>query len=319
MSKLVFFGTPDYVVPILDALVKYHEILTVVTQPPKPVGRKQVLTPSPVAQWAGSHKIPVYTDITLLCNSVKADVGILAAYGKLVPKNTIGHFPHGIINIHPSLLPKYRGASPIQAAIASGEKEIGVTIIKLDEELDHGPILAQFAESIKPDDTTGSLRDRLFKKAAETLTEILPHYLERRITPREQDHREATYTKIIKKEHGFIPGKFISAALQGVALQEKWPVLFIKDSSLIPNSFFLERFIRALSPWPCTWTQVQLASYQVNPPKARLAKGGKSSRIKILKAHVEDRKLVLDEVQLEGKNPVSWQQFAQGHPQFQFV
>lgn len=306
MSKLVFFGTPDYVVPILDALVKHHEILAVMTQPPKPVGRKQVLTPSPVAQWASSHKILSLTDFQ---NLPSADVGILAAYGELVPRATIEHFPHGIINLHPSLLPKYRGASPVQGAIAAGEKETGVTIIKLDEELDHGPILAQFTEEVKPDDTTGTLRDRLFKKATETLLTILPAYLEGKIQLREQDHEKATYTKIVEKEHGLIPPKYLQKALIGEAIKELFSIPFIKDFSLIPDSSFLEHFIRALSPWPCTWTQVQLTSYQVN----------KLSRLKILKAHIEDGKLVLDEVQLEGKNPVSWEQFKQGYPKSQFA
>ena len=309
MSKLVFFGTPEYVIPILDALAKYHEILAVVTQPPKPVGRKQTLTPSPVAKFAQTGKIRVLTDLKTLPS---ADVGILAAYGKLVPKETIEHFPHGIINIHPSLLPKYRGASPIQAAISTGEKETGVTIIKLDEEMDHGPILAQFTERLMPDDTTGSLRDRLFKKAAETLLTILPDYLEGKLKVQEQEHTTATYTKIIKKEHGFIPGKFISAALQGVALQKEWPIPFIRDYSLIPSPYSLERFVRSLNPWPGAYTNVKLKMKSEKLEK----------RLKILEAHVEDRpivRLVLDQVQLEGKNPVSRQQFVQGYPRFQFV
>lgn len=318
MAKVVFFGTPEYVIPVLQVLRQKHEVLAVVTQPPKPVGRKQALTPSPVAGWAQAGKIRVLTDLE---NLPSADVGILAAYGKLVPGEIIEHFPHGIINIHPSLLPKYRGASPVQAAIASGEKETGVTIIKLDEEMDHGPILAQFAEEIKSEDTTGSLRDRLFGKSAEVLLTILPGYLKGHVTPCKQDHGRATYTKIVKKEHGFIPGKFLEAALRGETINEPLPVPFVKNSSFVLDSSFLERFIRALSPWPGAWTQVPLTSYQV---KRSLSTIGKLARLKILKAHVEPfplipnaQSLVPDLVQLEGKNPVSWQQFKEGYPQAQ--
>lgn len=301
--KTVFFGTPEFVLPVVAALHKQHEVLAVVTQPPKPVGRKQVLAPSPVAQWAQENNVAVLTDLQ---NLPAANVGILAAYGRLIPKETIEHFPGGIINVHPSLLPKYRGASPIQAAIASGEKETGVTIIKLDEEMDHGPILAQFTEAIKSDDTTGSLRDRLFKKAAEVLVTILPGYLEGRVTPREQDHKGATYTKIVKKEHGFISGNFVEAALQGETVKEEWPVPFIRDYSLIPNPYSLERFIRSVDPWPGAYTNINI-------------KNQISKRLKILKAHTEGEKLILDQVQIEGKNPVSWQQFVQGYPGYRFA
>ncbi|MDO8503507.1 MAG: methionyl-tRNA formyltransferase [bacterium] len=306
MAKMIFFGTPEYVIPVIDALLKRHEILAVVTQPPKPVGRKQIPTPSPVARWAQQHKIQVLTDLK---NLPPADIGILAAYGELVPEETIEHFPHGILNIHPSLLPKYRGASPIQGGIAAGENQTGVTIIKLDIELDHGPILAQFTESIKPDDTTGSLRERLFGKSADVLPAILLDYLEGNLTPREQDHKKATYTKIIEKENGFIPGKSIEAALRGEIINEPFPIPFIENPTLHPSPATFHNFIRALSPWPCTWTQVQLTSHQVS----------KLARLKILKAHIEDQKLVLDEVQIEGKNPVNWQQFVAGYPEFQFA
>ncbi|MBI4033106.1 MAG: methionyl-tRNA formyltransferase [Candidatus Blackburnbacteria bacterium] len=307
--EIVFFGTPDYVLPILEVLHQTYRVLAVVTQPPKPVGRQQKMTPSAVSLWAKEHHIPVLTSFTPLHISVKNEVGVLASYGRIIPRDVLEIFPRGIINVHPSLLPKYRGPSPVTAAIAAGERETGVTIIKLDEEMDHGPILAQFTEEIKPDDTTGSLRDRVFKKSAEVLATILPDYLEGRVTPREQNHEQATYTKTIKKEHGSIPGKYLQKVLNGEIIEESFPIPFIKDSSLVPDSSFLERFIRALDPWPGGWTNIKLTSYQVS----------KLARLKLLKAHVEGEKLVLDQVQLEGKNPVSWQQFVAGHPGYQFA
>lgn len=287
MAKIVFFGTPEYVVPIPEALKNAgHEIVAVVTQPPKPVGRKREIVPSPVAKWATSTGIKVLTSHASLlqCSEAKADIGILAAYGRIIPKVVIKLFPNGILNIHPSLLPKYRGASPVQAAIMAGEKETGVTFIKLDEEVDHGPVIAQFKEPIKKDDTTGTLRARLFQKAGHVLEEILPLYLERRILPREQEHKKATFTTLIKKSDGFVKPQDVADALGG------------KDSQRV------ERFVRAMQPWPGAWTIITK----------------NEKKLQILKAHTEDGKLILDEVQLEGKKPVAWRQFQDGYPEAKF-
>ena len=283
--KIVFFGTPDYVLPIL---VKIHKsfvsgpgkspIVAVVTQSPKPMGRKQILTYTPIDKWAHEHKIDIfYQSSELIKNSVKADIGILAAYGEIIPKTVIDTFPHGILVVHPSLLPKYRGASPIQGAIANGDKQVGVTIIKMDEKIDHGLIVSQFKEETKPDDTTDTLRARLFERSKDVIVEMIEPYLQGKIKPKEQNHDEATYTKIITKQDGFIEAeRFTSEAAKA------------------------ERFIRAMQPWPQAWTFI-----------------GKK-RLKILKAHLENGKLVLDEVQLEGKNPVSWKEFKMGYPEVHF-
>ena len=279
--KIVFFGTPDYVLPILTSLHKkfvsgpgVSPIAAVVTQSPKPTGRKQILTYSPVDKWAHEHKIDIfYQSSELIKNSVKADIGVLAAYGEIIPKTVIDTFPHGILVVHPSLLPKYRGASPIQGAIANGDKQVGVTIIKMDEKMDHGPIVSQFKEETKPDDTTDTLRARLFERSKEVIAEMIEPYLQGKIKPKEQNHDEATYTKIITKQDGFIEAEsFTSEAAKA------------------------ERFIRAMQPWPQAWTLI-----------------GKK-RLKILKAHLESGKLILDEVQLEGKSPVSWEEFKRGYP-----
>lgn len=311
--RIIFFGTPDYVLPVLDVLKGAgYEIAAVVTQPPKPVGRKQTLTPSPMSLWAQTHGIPVFDgkpkEIVEDLKKLGAEIGVLAAYGRILPPEILTIFPHGILNIHPSLLPKYRGASPTAAAIATGEKQTGVTIIKLDEEMDHGPILSQFTESILEDDTAGTLRERLFRKAAEVLVTILPAYLEGRVALREQDHAKATYTTLLEKEHGFIPPKYIDVCLRGEATQETFEVPFIKNYSLVVNSYSLARLCRALDPWPRAWTQIKLTSYQVN----------KLTRLKILKAHIENEKLVPDQVHLEGKNPVSWEEFKKGYPEASF-
>ena len=319
--KIVFFGTPDYVVPILESLhrafkgrARESSIVGVVTQKPSPVGRKKMLTYSAVDAWAHKKKVPVIYDFADLIQ-IKADVGVLAAYGSIIPKKVIDHFPHGILNVHPSLLPEFRGASPVQAIIVSGQ-EAGATIIKIDEKMDHGPIVSQFKEEVQVQDTADSLRERLFKKSAEVLTALLPAYLEGKIKPREQDHKKATFTTLLKKGHGLIPPNYLKAALEGKSLQVDWEVPFIKDFTIHHSPSAIHQFIRAMQPWPVAWTKVKLSSDQ------------KIKRLKILKAYIEPShatsyklpatKLVLDEVQLEGKNPVSWKQLIQGYATVMF-
>jgi methionyl-tRNA formyltransferase len=173
--RIVFFGTPEYTLPVLTSLHKTFKsksgispIVAVVTQSPKPVGRKKVLTYSPVDKWAHERKIPVYYHCKkLLEENVSADLGVLASFGQIIPKEVINLFTHGILNVHPSLLPKYRGASPVRAAIVSGDKETGVTIIKLDEEVDHGLVISQFTEEVQTKDTTEILSKSTTKQSTQ--------------------------------------------------------------------------------------------------------------------------------------------------------
>ena len=315
MSKILFFGTPEYVIPILEKLKSAsHTIVAVVTQPDKPVGRKQTLTPSPVKQWAQSHGIRVLaseksdeefvSNIKHLASNI--DIGILAAYGNIIPQEVLDLSPVGMLNLHPSLLPKYRGTSPVQAAIVAGDRQTGATIIRMDEKHDHGPIIAQFTEDIKTDDTTETLRARLFQKGAEVLAEVLPAYLEGRVELREQDHKKAVFVRLVKKEHAFIPPHYLAAALEGKEVNKQWPIPFIKDFTIHPTPITIHNFIRALDPWPLAWTEIKIS--------------GTSKRLKIIKAHLESpiTRLVLDEVQLEGKSPVSWKQFKNGYPELKF-
>ena len=273
--KIIFFGTPEYVVPILSKLAKIHEIVAVVTQPPKSVGREQFKKYSPVDDWAHKRDIKILRDLDTK-QFPDAELGVCAAYGKIVPETVINRFKFGILNIHPSLLPKYRGASPISTTIANGDTETGVTIIKMDEKMDHGPIVTFFKEEILPDDTTESLRKRLFERSADVLIQLIPAYVSGKVKPKEQNHGEATFTKVLTREDGFIH------------LKEKTP----KEA---------ERFIRAMNPWPGAWMRLE-----------------NQKRLKLLKAHSEEGKLVLDEVQLEGKDPVSWKQFKAGYPSSTF-
>jgi len=311
--KIVFFGTPEYVLPVLEQIHKKIKgkigspIVGVVTQSPKPVGREKKITFSPVDAWAHKRKVPIYyksSDLTK--DKVDADLGVLAAYGEIIPGTVIKSFKYGILNLHPSLLPLFRGASPVQGAIASGADQTGVTIIRLDEKLDHGPILSQFKEDVLPEDTTDSLRTRLFARGADVLVELLEPYTKGKITPRGQDHKKATSTTLVKKAHGFIPPQYLASTLEGKSVKEDWQISFIKDFSLTLSAESIHNFIRSMSSWPGAWSHIRLSE-------------GQSKRLKILKAHPEDGKLILDEVQLEGKNPVSWEEFKTGYPNATFA
>ncbi len=307
--KIIFFGTPEYVVPILEGLHKAYnrgktekELIGVLTQSPKPSGREHQVEFSAVDTFAHAHKIDIYFDADKLPD---ADLAICAAYGKIIPQNVIEKFPLGILNIHPSLLPQFRGASPIQATILEGLQTTGVTIIKMDAELDHGPIVSSFKSEVLETDTNETLRDRLFQESVEFLLELLPHYIAGKINLKEQDHSKASYTKPTLKEDGYIPGEYLTAVTQGVMVQSDWPIRFIKDFTLVVNPHTIDRYIRALAPWPGTFTFVTI--------------NNEKKRLKILKSHIEEEKLMLDEVQLEGKNPVTFEQFKSGYPSFAFA
>jgi methionyl-tRNA formyltransferase len=310
--KIIFFGTPDYVLPVLEGLHKKFRsdklrspIVGVVTQAPKPSGRKKIMTYSAVDRWAHQRQIPIYyQSIDLLTKGVRADIGILCAYGAIIPDPVIALFPQGILNIHPSALPKLRGASPVQATILEGLKEAGVSVIRLDGQMDHGKIVNQFTEVVKPGDTTDSLRTRLFDRSVEVLLELLEPYVRGKIHLKEQDESEATFTTLIKKEDGFIPPEYLKAAIAGKSLKEKWAIRFIKDCTIVPSALNLERFIRAMNAWPCAWSTISLA--------------GREARIKLISAYLEEGKLVPDTVQLEGKEEVSWEEFKRGYPSASF-
>lgn len=318
--KIVFFGTPSYVLPILETLNKRlkhnHEspISAVVTQKPKPSGRKKLLEYSAIDQWAHDRGKPIFfQSLELIDKSVKADIGILAAFGEIIPQKVIDYFPYGILNIHPSLLPEFRGASPVQAAIVSGKTKTGVSIIKMDKQLDHGPIVSQFTEEVLENDTTQSLRERLFDRSAEVLETLIPAYTEGKINPKKQDHDNATFCKMIKKSDAFIDPVFLNSVLNGKAVKEKWEIPFVRDFTANYTATSIHNFIRAMNPWPQAWTLLRLDS------------SGQAKRLKLISSHLELENqesnignLVLDEVQLEGKNSISWKQFIAGYPQIKF-
>ncbi len=209
--NFVFFGTPHFAVHTLEELEKGGLLPSlIVTAPDRPAGRGMKLTPPPVKVWAQERNIPVLQPEALdgeFISKLKANsyqLFIVAAYGKIIPQEVLDIPKHGTLNVHPSLLPKYRGPSPLESAILAGDTETGVAIMEMDAQMDHGKIISNFQFPISNDDTKLSLGEKLFRKGGEMLVEIIPRLIAGEIEASPQDHQNATYTKKIKKEDGFI-------------------------------------------------------------------------------------------------------------------
>ncbi|MBZ0303785.1 MAG: methionyl-tRNA formyltransferase, partial [Anaerolineae bacterium] len=200
MAEIVFMGTPDFAVPVLRALIEHHTVIGVVTQPDRPAGRSRQIQASPIKTLALSHHIPVFQpekirhpEAIAELEQWQPDVYIVAAFGQILPQRVLDIPPHGSINVHASLLPRWRGAAPIQAVIRAGDAETGITIMKMDAGLDTGPILSQRTIPITPDETGASLHDKLAEVGAALLIDTLPDYLDGAIQPQAQDETLVTY------------------------------------------------------------------------------------------------------------------------------
>jgi len=204
MIKIVFFGTPNFAEIILESLINndIFEVVAIITNPDKLVGRKQVLTASPVKKIAFESGIEVLQPEKLIeqLKKINADVFVVAAYGKIIPKEILEIPKFGCINVHGSLLPKYRGASPIQNVLIDGRKETGVTIMLMDEGMDTGPILRQESIEVNNDDNFSTFSKKMAKLGAGMLDKTLPEWIENEIEPIKQEDAEATYTKLFKSE-----------------------------------------------------------------------------------------------------------------------
>jgi len=235
--RLVFFGTPEFAVPTLEALAREHEIALVVAQPDKPAGRGMKMQAPAVAVKARAMGLPLAQpprirndEFLASIASLKPDAGIVVAYGKILPASLLTIPAHGFINVHASILPQYRGAAPIQRAIEHGETTTGVTIMRVDEELDHGAMLAIETTEIGPDERTPSLASRLSKIGAEALLRVLATMPEG--TP--QDHAAATYAPKIEKSEGAIHWNDPTATIYNkFRAFDPWPGIFAGDLKLI--------------------------------------------------------------------------------------
>lgn len=231
--KLIFMGTPLFACYVFDELILHHEILAVFTQPDKPVGRKNIITPPPIKQKALQHHIKIYQPTMLgkdeieAIASLKPDMIVVVAYGKILPESILKIAP--CVNVHASILPKYRGASPIQQMLLSDDKEFGVTIIHMDKGLDSGDIL--MTKTITRDSVENmgleSLSQKLSLLGASALLEVLEHYQD--ITPIPQDSTQATYCKKITKSDGLIDFDDAKEIFKKSLAYEKWPGIYIKS------------------------------------------------------------------------------------------
>ncbi len=203
----IFFGSPRFADIILKQLIENgHAPVAVVCNPDKPYGRKKIMTPPPVKLLAQKHHIPVlqFEKISMAdaADLPHAQYAIIAAYAHIIPRSIIDAFPKGVIGVHPSLLPLYRGASPIQSALLDGISRTGVSLYRMDEKMDHGPILAQKEVTIDENDAYTSLEETLARTAGDMITEIMPLYLAGTMEAKEQDHARATFTKKFTTEDG---------------------------------------------------------------------------------------------------------------------
>jgi methionyl-tRNA formyltransferase len=209
--KVVFFASPEFAIPSLVSIHEEYNIVGVVTQPDRPAGRGKAITPSPVKVMAEHYGLPILQPNRLRDPGVleqllawNADVYIVAAFGQIFRKNILNIPKFGLINVHASLLPRWRGAAPIQAAIIAGDKVTGITVMKLDEGVDTGDFLTQQTVDIDPNETTGELSDRLSKIGADLLIKTLPDYFSGRIPLIHQNEQDATYAGLIHKEDAIL-------------------------------------------------------------------------------------------------------------------
>jgi methionyl-tRNA formyltransferase len=296
-------GTPEFAVPSLQTLLDGHDaVVGVVTQPDQPSGRGMSLHAPPVKKLAEAYQVPVFQPAKLRTPEAleplrawKPDLIVVVAYGRMLPNSVLTLPPLGCINVHASLLPKYRGAAPIQWAIAQGEKETGVTIMRISERMDAGDILLQKAIPIEADDTGESLHDRLSTLGAEALRETLHLLKQGQLLARPQNEAEATYAPIIKKEDGRIDWRL--------------------------SAITIERRIRAFNPWPSAYTtfggkllKIFKARPETQPSRTHVAPGTVTevSPVHLLVA-TGDGQLSLLEVQLEGKRRMPIEEFLRGH------
>lgn len=234
--RLVFLGSPEFAIPALERLIaSEHDIAGVYTQPDRPSGRGRKLSPPPVKALALAHGLPVFQPESICSpesieqlRSLRPDVAVIAAYGQILKRGVLDVPPKGFLNIHASLLPRWRGAAPIPAAILHGDSETGATIMLVERRLDAGPMLGSVRLPIRPDDTTATLTPRVAEAGAELLLDLLPRWGRGEITPQPQDDALATYAPAIKKSDALIDWERDDAdlAARKVRAYNPWPIAY---------------------------------------------------------------------------------------------
>ena len=300
--KIVYMGTPDFAVPPLRSLLNTeYEVAAVVTQPDKPKGRGKALMPTPVKEEALKHGIPVYQPEKVRepgflekLRELKPDLIVVAAFGQIIPESVLNMPKFGCINIHASLLPKYRGAAPIQYAVIDGEKESGVTIMKMGKGLDTGDMIARTEVPLAKDETGGSLFEKLSSAGARLLVETLPDIFAGTAVYEKQPEESPTpYAAMITKKMGLID--------------------FSKSAEE------LERLVRGLNPWPSAYTFLNGKNLKIWKAEADMTQAEKNIPGTVVRADEEGicvacgtGRLILKEVQLEGKKRMDSASFLRG-------
>ncbi|HEX9028998.1 MAG TPA: methionyl-tRNA formyltransferase [Anaerolineales bacterium] len=294
--RIVFMGSPEFALPVLRGLAQHYRVAGVVTQPDKPAGRGRTLTPPPVKTLALELELPVIQPRRLREPEPMAqlqawapDLIVVAAFGQILRPAVLDLPPYGCLNVHASLLPRWRGAAPIQAAILHGDLESGATLMRMDPGVDTGPMLARRPLPILPEDTAASLGERLARAGADLLLESLPDYLSGGLTPQPQDERLATYAPMLKKEDGLL--------------------------DLGQPADALARRVRAFNPWPGAyiyWQEQILKIHRAHPQPADAAPGRLGVYQGLPALGTASGLLVLDEVQPAGKKAMPGKVFLQG-------
>lgn len=304
--RIIFMGTPEFAVPSLERLIlEQYQVVAVYTQPDKAAGRGRSLASSPVKRAAIEWNIPVVQPVSLKEDTVlsqlasfQTDVIVVAAFGQILPRSVLDIPAHGCINIHPSLLPKHRGASPVAAAILAGDEFTGVSLMLMGKGLDTGPVLAQAQIAISGLDTTGSLTAKLSLIAAQLLIEVLPSWVKGEIIPRPQDKAKASYSGEFSKKDGEID----------------WQI----------SAVDIWRRVRAFYPWPgcyTKWQGRQLKIIEVVPvPEEKSGEAGQVVALNkggaVFGVNTGDGVLGILKVQLEGKRVMYADEFLRGQRQF---
>ncbi|MCP4420737.1 MAG: methionyl-tRNA formyltransferase [Chloroflexi bacterium] len=303
MKKIVFMGTPDFAVPVLQTLIKTQNVVGVVTQPDRPAGRGKRLRPSSVKVAAVAANIPIYQPKSLRSEAAaqplrewQPDVIVVAAFGQILRPHVLDLPPYGCLNIHASLLPRWRGASPIQHAILAGDAQTGVCLMQMNVGLDTGPVFTCMSTPVLPTETAASLHDRLAALGSDLLAAHLDDVLAGKLIATPQDESQSTCAPLIKKENGRLDWQQTSVAL--------------------------DRRIRAMTPWPgafTTWQGKMLKIKVAEVANGRLPTGKPGQVILLAEGAAvltADGALHLQEIQLAGKRATAVADFIRGHANF---
>ena len=298
MTRVIFMGTPEFSVPILEMLINNYDVVAVVTQPDKEVGRKRILTPSPIKEVALKNGIPVLTPRRIREEfedvlNFNPDIVVTCAYGQIVPSAILNYPKFGCINVHASLLPKYRGGAPIQRCIMNGEEKTGITIMYMNEGLDTGDMIEKEELLIKKEDNYTTLNDKLSNLGTSLLKKVLPKILDNKIERTKQDDSDASYAPIIKRE------------------DEK--IDFNK------KSFEIHNHIRGLSDVPGAYALldgkvVKIYSSRISDHVHADSKNGEIVKVYDdgIGISTADTEIVITSIKMEGKNRVSVREYLNG-------